>query len=123
MAKKKPSKKRARQGEFKPEIPRFGTTETNAVDALTVAWMISVMATVMCGAIAGVLLFVARDRAIGEGARAFGVLLHLSAFLSAVLSLIMLALVMKLRRTPPPQTIVWFNLITAMAAIGTTFLY
>jgi outer membrane biogenesis lipoprotein LolB len=49
--------------------------------------------------------------------------LHFGAFVAAVVSLILLACVLKFRRQPPPQSVTWFAVIAALLAIGTTFLY
>jgi hypothetical protein len=97
--------------------------ETRAADALTVAWMMSVLTTVVCGLIGGAIVLSTRGRAGLEGARLFGALLHFSAFVAAVVSLVLLACVLKFRQTPPPRAITWFAEIAAMVAIGTTFLY
>lgn len=98
-------------------------TETRGADGLTVAWMMSVMTTVLCGVVGGTVVLATRGRAGAEGARTFGALLHFGAFVAAVVSLILLACVLKYRRQAPPQSIIWFAVIAAFVAIATTFLY
>jgi hypothetical protein len=88
-----------------------------------VAWMMSVITTVLCGLVSGVILLASRGGAVAESPQMFGRLLHFSAFVAAVLSLVLLAVVLKVRKHPPPASITWFAVISAMVVIGTAFLY
>jgi hypothetical protein len=97
--------------------------ESRAAEGLTVAWMMSVMTTVICGGVGGMVMLATWGRTGAEGARTFGALLHFGAFVAAVISLILLALVLKYRREAPPQSVTWFAVMVAFAAIATTFLY
>jgi hypothetical protein len=105
------------------EHPGPTSLEARGADALTVAWMMSVITTVLCGLVGGVILLALSGRAGAETPRMFGRLLHFSAFIAAVLSLVLLAVVLKVRRHPPPASITWFAVIAAMGVIGTAFLY
>jgi hypothetical protein len=98
-------------------------TETRGVDGLTVAWMMSVVTTVLCGVVGGSVVLATRGQVGAESARAFGALLHFGAFVAAVVSLVLLACVLKFRKQPPPASITWFAVIAAFLAIATTFLY
>lgn len=119
-----PRKKQRGKGRTQPPLePLSPFSESRAAENLTVAWMMSVMTTVICGGIGGIVILATRGRAGAEGARTFGALLHFGAFVAAVLSLVLLALVLKYRRASPPQSITWFAVIVAFAAIATTFLY
>ncbi len=105
------------------EQTRPVSLESRNADALTVAWMMSVIATVLCGLVGGVVLLALSGRTGAETPRMFGRLMHFSALVAAVLSLVLLAVVLKVRRQPPPTSIVWFAVIAAMVVIGAAFLY
>lgn len=120
LAKKKRRNKDRASAATETHVP---LTDSRGADGLTVAWMMSVMTTVLCGVIGGTVVLATRGRAGAEGARMFGALLHFGAFVAAVVSLILLACVLKFRRQPPPQSVTWFAVIAALLAIGTTFLY
>jgi len=83
----------------------------------------SVMTTALCGASALLVLLVFSGQDAASGARIFGRLLHFSAFVSAVVSLILLGCVLKFREQAPPPVITWSALAVALAAIGTALLY
>jgi len=98
-------------------------TETRGVEAVTVMWMMSVMTTVVCGAMAALVLLVAGDRDGAEYPRLFGRLMHFSAFVSAIVSLVLLGVVLKVRSEPPPPAISWFAAAAALLVIGAALLY
>lgn len=81
------------------------------------------MTTLVCGVVAAMVLLAAGNRAGAEGARLFGRLLHFSAFVSAVVSLILLGVALKVRVDPPPRTISWFAVALALLVIGAALLY
>lgn len=116
LSKKKNQRKRLEQ----PQPIRL---ETRGADGLTVAWMMSVVTTVLCGLVSGVILLALSGREGAQGPLIFGRLLHFSAFVAAVLSLVLLAIVLKVRKHPPPASITWFAVIAALVAIGTALLY
>jgi hypothetical protein len=97
--------------------------ESRGAEVVTVVWMMSVMTTVVCGAMAALVLLVVSDRAGAEYPRLFGRLLHFSAFVSAIVSLVLLGVVLKVRDEPPPVVISWFSAIVALLVIGGAFLY
>lgn len=114
--------KKSRQRKSSSVVKRE-TGETQSVDGLTVAWMMSVMTTVVCGAIGGAIVLATRGNPAAERAGMFGALLHFSGFVAAVISLVLLAAVLKFRRQSPPPAITWFAVISAIVVIATTFLY
>lgn len=97
--------------------------ESRGAEAATVVWMMSVMTTLVCGVVAAAVLLAAGERAGTETAQLFGRLLHFSAFVSAVVSLVLLGVVLKVRTDPPPPTVTWFAVVIALLAIGAAFLY
>ncbi len=108
-----------------PQHPqrRDKKAETRSVEAVTVMWMMSVVTTVVCGGMATLVLLAAGDRAGAENPRLFGRLLHFSAFIAAVVSLVLLGVVLKVRSEPPPPAISWFAAVVALLVIGAAFLY
>ncbi len=114
--------KKSRQRE-RAHLARRATGETQAVDGLTVAWIVTVMTTVLCGVVGGAIVLSTRGQPGAEQARMFGALLHFSAFIAAVLSLVLLAAVLKFRKQTPPVAITWFAVVAAIVVIATTFLY
>ena len=96
--------------------------ESRGAEAATVAWMMSVLTTLICGAIAAAVLSVVGDGAGSEQVRLFGRLLHFGASVSAVVSLLLLAVVLKVRPESPPPAVTWFAVAIALLAIGTAFL-
>ena len=113
------AKKKSRSKPIPPPL----RTETRGADALTVAWMMSVITTVLCGAVSGLILLALSGRAGAEAPRMFARLLHFSAFVAAVLSLVLLACVLRFRQHSPPASITWFAVIAAFVVIAATFLY
>ncbi len=115
------ARKKSRQ---KPlERSRAIGAETRAADALTVAWTMSVITTVLCGAMAGLIFLALGGRPGADAPRLFARLLHFSGFVAAVLSLVLLGCVLKFRQQPPPVSITWFAVVAALVVIGTTFFY
>lgn len=114
--------KKSRQRK-QPSVIKRETGETRSVDGLTVAWMMTVMTTVVCGVVGGAIVLATRGNPAAEKAGMFGALLHFSAFVAAVVSLVLLAAVLKFRKQSPPAAITWFAVIAAIVVIATTFLY
>ncbi len=96
--------------------------ESRGAEAITVIWMMSVMTTVLCGLVAAAVLLAAADQPGADRPRLFGRLLHFSAFVSATVSLVLLAVVLKFRAQPPPPAVTWFAVIVALLVIGAAFL-
>lgn len=88
---------------------------------VTVVWMMSVVTTVLCGGVAAVVLLIVRPET--DSPQLFGRLLHFGAFVSAILSLVLLGIVLKVREEPPPPAVSWFAAIAAVVVIATAFLY
>lgn len=97
--------------------------ETRGAEAVTVIWMMSVTTTLLCGLAAAVVLLAAGDHPDAERPRLLGRLLHFSALVSAVLSLVLLAAVFKFRTQRPPPAITWSAVAIALLTIGAAFLY
>lgn len=113
MAKKK---KRALQ---RPEL----TPETRVSEVLTVGWMMAVVTTLVCSIAVLLVHLTVGTRSDNEMVLVFARLLHFAAVVVAVLSLVLLALVLKVRRVAPPPSITWFSIGLAIAVILAGLLY
>ena len=105
------------------ETRKLVSPETRAADALTVAWMMTVITTVLCGLVSAVIQLSIAGRAGAEAPRTFGRLLHFSAFVAAVMSLVLLGCVLKFRKQAPPASVTWFAVAAAFLVIGAALFY
>jgi hypothetical protein len=102
---------------------RDSPAEGRASEALTVMWMMSVVTTVACGVVAALVRLAASAGPGNDSALLFSRLLHFGAFVTAIVSLVFLGVVLKVRSEPPPAAVTWFSVAVALAAIGAAFLY
>lgn len=105
------------------EHRRDRQAEGRASEALTVMWMMSVVTTLVCGVVAVLVRLAVQIRPGNDYALLFSRLLHFGAFVSAILSLVLLGVVLKLRSEPPPPPVTWFSFAVAIVVILTAFLY
>ncbi len=106
MAKKK--KKRPA-----PVVP----PESPASVAVTVSWMLTVMTTLVCAGMALLVWLAVRERAENAVGLMFAGYLHFASLATAFVSLALLPAVYKVRRDPPPPSIVAFALLAAALPI------
>jgi hypothetical protein len=85
--------------------------------------MMSVVTTLVCGVVAALVRLGLYLRPGSDLAQVFSRLLHFGAFVTAVLSLVLLGIVLKVRGTPPPPPVTWFSIVLALAVILAAFLY
>ncbi|REK10932.1 MAG: hypothetical protein DWQ37_15985 [Planctomycetota bacterium] len=104
-------------------IPRDASGESRTAEMATVAWMMSVMSNVLCAGVAALVFLAVGDRPDADKVRLFAALLHFGGFVFAVLSLVLLGVVLKLRQQPPPPSITWFAVTVALLTIAAGFLY
>lgn len=97
------------------------TGETRAADAATVAWMISTMTTVLCGAVGFGLVLATQGKT--DGARMFGGLMHFSGLISAIITLVLTGFVLKYRKHIPPASITWFAVVASLLVILSTLVH
>ena len=71
-----------------------------------VGWMLSVTTTLVCASMAVVIWLVVHGQAGNDLAMLLVRYLHFSSIVTALISLGLLVAVLKLRREPPPQSIV-----------------
>jgi hypothetical protein len=91
--------------------------ESPASIAVTVSWMLAVMTTLVCSAMALLVWLVVRERADNAVGLMFAGYLHFAAVATAFVSLALLPAVYKVRRDPPPTSIVLFALLAAALPI------
>lgn len=103
-----------------PGEPRLPTGETRAADAVTVSWMVAVATTLICGSVAALVALVTMNRPESDGARLFAALLHFAASISALVTLLLTAVVLSIRQHAPPPSITAFaiglSLLVLLAA-------
>jgi hypothetical protein len=98
------------------------TAESRAADIATVAWMFSAMTTLACAGVAAIVWFFAVERGDGGQAILLARFLHFSALVTAVISLALTVVVLKIRQAPPPRSIVIAAVIVAVLPILVAFL-
>jgi hypothetical protein len=103
--------------------PRPERSESRTSEVVTVVWMMSVVTTVVCGGVAVLVWLAAQSRADSTYPLLFSRLLHFGAFVAAVLSLVLLAVVLKVREHAPPPAITWGSVAAALATILAALLY
>lgn len=86
-------------------------------------WMMSVVTTLVCGGVAALVRLALQIRPGNDYALLFARLLHFGAFVTAIISLILLGVVLKVRSEPPPPVVTWFSLAVALVVIAAAFLY
>jgi hypothetical protein len=97
-----------------PQLPRLGG-ESRAAEAATVAWLLSALAAALCQ-IGGGAAWLLRGESMGLKYLA-GYLL-LAAIVAGVLSLLLLAMVLRWRKVRPPPGLVWGSVIVGVAPLG-----
>lgn len=98
------------------------TVESRAAEAVTVAWMMSVMMTLFCGGAAALLWLAVQNAESHPNAVLFGRLLHFSAIVTALTSLALACVALKMRRVPPPKSVTIMAMIVATLPILAAFL-
>ena len=91
--------------------------ETRSGDAATVAWTVSVMTVLLCDVGAMLALVYAARRPDLPGVAMLGRLLLFAGAVVGFLSLSLLPIVYRLRRTPPPRGLAVFGVCIAAAPL------
>jgi hypothetical protein len=111
----------ARREQLDPtENPKTG--ETRATDAMTVCWMIAVMQTFLLELATIAVRWYTQLHPEQERAVMAFKLLYLSAALGGCISLLLLLVVFRLRRVPPPKGVTAFATIVGALPILTLLL-
>ena len=96
-----------------PALP----TNSRPAETVTVVWMLSVVTTLVCSSMAALVWSVVHKQPENEIGMLLVRYLHFSSVVTALLSLGLLAAVIKLRRDAPPQSIVAAALVIAALPI------
>jgi hypothetical protein len=112
MAKRKPESRRASKAAAQP---RRYSEETRTGDATTVAWVVSVIMVLLCDIGAAAAHYWSRDYANPGGIALFKELLLFSGAAIGFVSLVLLPIMLKVRRVPPPTGIMVFAVCVAVA--------
>ena len=97
----------------RPLSPPQAPSEPQAAEAATVAWMLSVMTTFACSIVAGILWLLVHDQGPESSTMLFVWFLHFSSVVTALISLALAVVVLKMRRTHPPLGITIAALLIA----------
>ena len=119
MARKKRNKIRNRQ-RAQPQA----VVEDRRAEVVTVAWMLCVLATLLAEIAGGAMRLVfGSSPDLPLTVRVLPDLLLLSALLTGLVSLILLLLAYRLRRTRPPSVVTAFSAVVALIPLAVCFLY
>jgi hypothetical protein len=114
----KPRKKSRRRASPKTRDDRRETSgETQASEAMTIAWTVSVTMVLICDLIAAMMHLVVRFNHELRGAVLFKELVLYSAAVIGIVSLVLAAVAYRVRRTPPPTGVIVFGVCVAAAPI------
>lgn len=99
-----------------PQNPpsRDARRETSAADAATIAWTVTVTTLVICELMGLAAVIYMRMAPQAEGARSLAGVAQFGALVLAVLSLILMVIVYRVRRVPPPVGYVAFAGVVAV---------
>jgi hypothetical protein len=101
-------RKKNRRGAARAAAPNSAVTESRGVEALTVFWMLSALATLIAETAATAALLATSLSTDGEGSflsRIPGLMLF-TALVTGAICLVLTPLVLRLREFPPPRGIV-----------------
>ncbi len=93
--------------------------ETRAAEAVTVAWTLSVMTTLMCEIAALGLRAIAQGAPQGNSLYVLSGMLFLSSVIIGLVATALIPLVHRLRRDPPPRGFTAFALLICLAPSAT----
>lgn len=123
MAKKKKSKKREKSSR---RAAPAGSNESRAAEAITVAWMLSLLVTSGAEAIAfagwGWIAITGKQAEVPEQVRMIFGLLMLTSALTGVVCMLLIPAVYRLRRDPPPKAVTVFAVVASSIPILTMLL-
>lgn len=97
--------------------PRTSNAESRASEALTVAWTVTVTTVLMCNLAILAAHFYLSSNPEAKRMEMLQELMLLTGIMVGTLSLILLPIVMRVRRVPPPTGLVAFSVCLAAAPI------
>jgi hypothetical protein len=111
-------KTKSRRQKHAGTSPRRYSEESRTGDATTVAWIVSVMMVLLCDIGAAAAHFWSRDYANPGGIALFKELLLFSGAMIGFIVLVLLPIMLKVRRVPPPTGIMVFAVCVAVAPMA-----
>jgi hypothetical protein len=115
MSKRKNNSKARASDASRPAAP----SETRTSDAATVCWTVTVTTLLLCNISAAAAQLYSRQHPDARGVLMLGEMLLLAGAVIGVLSLVLLPVVYRVRRVPPPQGLVVFAVCLAAAPLLT----
>jgi hypothetical protein len=109
-------KSKLRRYHHKPSAPRY-SEETRTGDATTVAWIVTVVMTMACDLGAAAAHYFSTGYANAGGVLMFRELLLFSGALIGIISLMLLPVMLKVRRVPPPTGVLAFAIFVTAAPL------
>lgn len=111
-------KTKLRRHHHKSAAPvRRYSEETRAGDATTVAWIVTVVMTLLCDLGAAAAHYWSSGYANARGVLMFRELLLFSGAVIGIISLMLLPVMLKVRRVPPPAGVMVFAICVAAAPL------
>ncbi|MCG8450463.1 MAG: hypothetical protein MI725_12915 [Pirellulales bacterium] len=119
MQKKRRKKKQPRKKTLNKSKRNLGTPapETRASEALTVCWGVTLTILVVCNLVTTAAYYYVSQNPEAERTAVFGELLLLTGSLVGGLSLLLLPVLYRVRRVPPPRGVAVFGACLAIAPI------
>ena len=99
-----------------------GPNESPASVAVTVAWMMAVITTLICASVSAGLWMIFQGRTDNPSALVFVGLLHFGSIVTGAVSLLLLPVVLKIHRQRPPVGLVVFAAIVGALPIAALLL-
>lgn len=93
--------------------PIASSPETRLAEVTTIGWMLSVFTALICQLVALGVWGVFQGRIDAEQALIFARYLHFSALVIGLISLALMAIALRVRRVPPPRSIIVFSTLVA----------
>jgi hypothetical protein len=93
------------------------SAETRAADATTIGWMVSVTTTLLCDIAAAATLLYLRAYPHTRAMVVFQEVILFAAAAIGIISLLILPVVFRVRRSPPPSGVTVFAICVALAPI------
>jgi hypothetical protein len=111
-------KTKPRRRHRKPAVPvRPYSEETRAGDATTVAWIVTVVMALLCDLGAAAAHFYSAGYAESPGTLMFRELLLFAGAVIGIFSLVLLPIMLRVRRVPPPAGVIVFAVCVAAAPL------
>lgn len=117
MSKRKTKSRRPARPSAPGHKPSARSGETSAVDATTIAWTVSVTMVLICDIAAIAAHFYVQSHRSAHNMAMLRELMLFAGAVTGIVSLLLLPVVFRVRRTPPPSGVTVFAVCAAAAPI------